>query len=86
MSIKVNCNESKVEHKFNQVYAFIDREGDFYLIDDECIHIVRLAHQGCVVYDCNSYVSVEDFLDTEFGCGVLKIFEHGNEYEIIVNG
>lgn len=85
MSIRVNCN-SETEHRFNQVCAFVDREDDFYLIDEDCEHIVRLSHQGCVVYDCNSYVSVEDFLDTEFGCGVLKIFERGNEYEIVVNG
>lgn len=85
MSIKVNCN-SETEHKFTQICAFVDREDDFYLIDEDCEHIVRLTHQGCVVYDCSSYESVEDFLDTEFGCGVLKIFERGNEYEIIING
>lgn len=86
MGIRVNCDESRIEHKFHRVCAFIDREGDFYLIDEDCEHIVHLAQQGCVVYNCDSYVSVEDFLDTEFGCGVMKIFERGNEYEIIVNG
>ena len=86
MAIKVNYRENNHEHSFNQVCAFIDEEDDFYLIDEDCQHIVRLTHSGCEIYNCYDYESVKDFLDTEFGCGVLKIFEQGNEYEIIVNG
>lgn len=86
MSIKVNCNEGKKVHKFGQTCAFIDKDGDFYLVDEDCERIVRLTNDGCVVYDCTSYGSVEDFLDTEFNCGVMKVFEQEKDYEIIVNG
>lgn len=86
MAIKVNCGENNREHSFNRICAFIDREYDFYLIDENCQHIVLLTHQGCEVYNCDDYDSIDDFLDTEFGCEVLKIFERENDYEIIVNG
>lgn len=86
MSIKVNCNESNTKHKFGQVCAFIDRDGDFYLIDIDCEHVVRLTNNGCIVYDCTSYESVEDFLDIELDCEVLKILKNEKDYEIIVNG
>ena len=85
MSIKVNCNGEN-EHKFNQVCAFIDDEHDFYLVDEEGKHIVHLTNKGCTVYDCDSYESVEFFLDVEFCCKALRIFSTGEEYEIIVNG
>ena len=88
MSIKVNCREISQEHSFHQVCAFIDTEGDFYLIDEDGDKIVRLTNRGCVVYNTNDYENIEDFFDVEFGgdCKILKIFTYSNEYEIIVNG
>lgn len=85
MSIKVNCNGEN-ENKFNQVCAFIDDEHDFYLVDESHERVIRLKDEGCVVYDCGSYESVEDFLNTEVSCKVLRVFKQGRDYEIIVNG
>lgn len=85
MSIKVNCNGEK-EHRLSQVCAFIDDDHDFYLIDEDHEHIIRLTDKGCVVHDCGSYESVEDFLNAKFSCRVLRVFQQGEDYEIIVNG
>lgn len=85
MSIKVNCNGEN-EHKFNQVCAFIDDEHDFYLVDESHERVIRLKDEGYDMYNCEPYESVEDFLNVEFSCRVLRVFQHGRDYEIIVNG
>lgn len=88
MSIKVNkSNKSTANHYFSDYCAFIDEEGDFYLIAEDSTFISRITHSGCVTYNIEHYETIEEFLDCEFGdCKVEKVYRNGNEYEIIVNG
>ena len=87
MAIRVKCKEIDTEYSFVNACAFVDTEGDFYLIDEDCETVVRLTHAGCVAYKVDNYESINDFLDAEFGdCKVARIYSQGNEYEIIVNG
>lgn len=87
MSIKVNGIDKETKHNIGEYCAFIDTEGDFYLIDEDCHYISRITHSGCVTHDIESFHTIEEYLDCEYGdCKVLKAYERGNDYEIIVNG
>lgn len=86
MSIIVNRNGTGTKHNINECCAFIDAEEQFYLIDGATDSIVCIQHSGCTVYDTIGYDSIEDFLDTELGTELVKVYQAGSEYEIIVNG
>ena len=86
MSLKVNGIDKSTEHNICEHCAFIDVDGDFYLIDTDKQYASRIIHSGCVIYSIKGFYTIEEFLDSEVDCRLLKAFKNGNEYEIIVNG
>ena len=86
MSIKVNGIDKSTEHNIREYCAFIDVDGDFYLIDTDKRYASRITHSGCAIYSIEGLYTIEEFLDCEMDCRLLKAFKNGNEYEIIVNG
>lgn len=90
MSIKVNNSKTQnniLKHNLNDYVAFLDSDGDFYLIDNETNTIVRILGAGCNVYQSNDFNTIEDFLSENFGwdCTVDKVFQRSSEYDIIIN-
>ena len=90
MSIKVNningANKN-LKHDLNDYVAFLDSDGDFYLIDNEINAIVHILGAGCDIHQANNFDTIEDFLYEEFGydCTVQKVFRRVSDYEIIIN-
>lgn len=86
MSIKVNGIDKNTEHNIREYCAFIDADGDFYLIDTDKQYASRITHSGCAIHSIEGFYTIEEFLDCEIDCKLLKAFKNGNDYEIIVNG
>ena len=86
MSIKVNGIDKSTEHNIREYCAFIDVDGDFYLIDTDNQYASHITHSGCAIHNIEGFCTIEEFLDCEMDCRLLKAFKNGNEYEIIVNG
>ena len=86
MSIKVNGIDKSTEHNICEYCAFIDGDGGFYLIDTDEQYASRITHSGCVIHSIEGFCTIEEFLDCEMDCRLLKAFKNGSEYEIIVNG
>lgn len=86
MSIEVNYKKINTKHSFNSVYAFIDTDGDFYLVEENNEKVVCLTNTGCVVYDVKDYATIEEFFNKELSCDLLKVYEDNDDYEIIING
>lgn len=88
MSIKVNGIDKEKKHNISEYCAFVDTDGDFYLIDEDCQYISHITFSGCVIYYVESLDTIEEFLNCQYGshCKVLKAYKHGDDYEIIVNG
>lgn len=87
MSIKVNGIEKEIEHKFELYCAFVDTDGDFYVIDEDCRYVSRITHSGCITHNIESFDTIEEFLESDYGnCRVAKAYANGSEYELIVNG
>lgn len=87
MSIKVNAINKEEGHSFDKYCAFIDTDGDFYVIDEDHKYVSRIMYSGCVIRNIESFNTIEDFLEYEYdNCELVKAYTNGSEYEIIVNG
>ena len=84
--IKVNYKDENVVHSLDNFHAFIDSDEHFFLIDGATDSAVCIQHSGCTVYDTSIYYSIEKFLENELNTTVAKVYQTGQEYEIIING
>lgn len=85
MSLVINTEtmESK-KHFFSNYIAFLDDDGDFWLIDEEDDFVSRLTDRGCYCKSITKYDTIEDFLRLNFGCKLVKAFERVDEFKITV--
>lgn len=85
MSIKINSAATFKDntHDFKKYCAFLDDDGDFWLINQDTEIAIRLADKGCYSEDITEYDSIEDFLGAKFGCNLIKAYTH-EEYSIEV--
>lgn len=85
MSLVINTGtmESK-SHFFSNYIAFLDDDGDFWLVDEEGGFVSRLTDRGCHCESITEYDTIEDFLRLKFSCKLVKAFERVDEFKIIV--
>lgn len=86
MSLVINSKE-KIENKphyFGDYMAFLDDDGDFWLVDEEDAYVSRLTDRGCICENIAEYETIEDFLSVKFGCKLAKVFNRVDEFKITV--
>ena len=72
MAIKIKgiTPDTKDKHSFSDYYAFVDSDGDFFIICEDC-HIVRMC-EGFPEENVSDWDSIEDFLEERFNTRLIK--------------
>lgn len=86
MSLVINSKETikSKEHFFSDYIAFLDSDGDFWLVDEEDDYVSRLTERGCGCEKFSEYDTIEDFLRVRFGCELVKAFNRVDDFKITV--
>lgn len=87
MSLVINSKEEikSKEHFFSDYMAFLDDDGDFWLVDEEDEWVSRLTERGCHCENVADYDTIEDFLRVRFGCELVKAFNRVDDFKITVD-
>ena len=87
MSLVINSKETikSKEHFFSDYIAFLDSDGDFWLVDEDDDYVSRLSEKGCCCEQISDYDTIEDFLCRRFGCELVKVFNRVDEFKITVD-
>ena len=75
MAIKIKgiTLDTEDKHNFCDHYAFIDSDGDFFIICDDC-HIVRMC-EPFPEENISDWDSIEDFLEERYGTKLVKALD-----------
>lgn len=86
MSLVINSKETmeNTTHHFGDYMAFLDDDGDFWLIDEEDDYVTRLTDRGCICQNTSEYDTIEDFLLVSFGCKLVKVFNKVEDFKIVI--
>lgn len=86
MSLVINSKETMESkaHYFGDYIAFLDSDGDFWLVDEDNEYVSRLTERGCGCERISDYDTIEDFLYRRFGCGLVKAFNGIDDFKITV--
>lgn len=86
MSLVINSKETMENktHHFGDCMAFLDDDGDFWLIDEEDEYVTRLTDRGCICQNTSKYNTIEDFLRVNFSCKLVKVFNKVEDFKITV--
>ena len=76
MAIKVNSkNDNLIKtHRFEDHRAFLDQDGDFWLISSDKNMVCCITAIGCVCEPVEEFSTIEEFLDINYSCNVAKVF------------
>lgn len=87
MAVKVNSkNDNLVKtHRFEDHHAFLDQDGDFWLISSDKNMVCRITAIGCICEPVEAFITIEDFLYEKYDCGVLKVFSGIADYTITID-
>lgn len=87
MAVKVNSkNENLIKtHRFEEHCAFLDQDGDFWLINTNKDSVCRITDKGCICEPVEAFITIEDFLYEKYDCSVLKVFSGIADYTITID-
>ena len=87
MAVKVNSkNDNLIKtHRFADHHAFLDQDGDFWLISSDKNTVCRITAIGCVCESVEDFSTIEEFLDIKYDCNVAKVFSGISDYTITVD-
>lgn len=87
MAVKVNLkNDNLIKtHRFADHHAFLDQDGDFWLISSDKNTVCRITEFGCTCESVKEFSTIEEFLDINYSCNVAKVFSGISDYTITVD-
>lgn len=65
--------EGKCDHSFEEYYAFIDDEDDFFIIG-QYDTVIMLTSDTFAQYNYSDYTTIENFCSHELGTKLVKAF------------
>ena len=76
-------NQNKERHPISQFRGFIDKDGDFFIINEN--NTIIYMGDGFYVFNLdNRYCSIEEFLECEFETELIRAYEE-DDFDITID-